>query len=200
MLDTSYPKIVERLLTIYASLKERQRQEFHDEWKAYFDRTGTGGAYPGFEFEPPVLYIDATGVGQPVVDMLREAGLKPTAVYLTSGHQENREQGEIHLPKNLLVSNLQVLLQTQRCHLPDTPEAHALREELLNYEIKVTESQNLKMGVFTVGKHDDLATALGLACRPYTDHSAGWGPIPYFLSGEGIRERLSAGWNGRYEE
>ena len=39
-----------------------------------------------------------------------------------------------------------------------------LVEELLNYEIRINDNANAQFGAFRVGAHDDLATALGLAC------------------------------------
>jgi hypothetical protein len=75
-----------------------------------------------------------------------------------------REHGELRLPKALLVSRLQVLLQSGRIHLPQTQEAAALVDELLAYEIRVDEAAQATFGAFRVGAHDDLATALGLAC------------------------------------
>ncbi len=133
-LATPYPKVADRLSEVYRQLKA------------------------------PRVLIDATGVGTPVVDLIREKDVQCTPVYLTGGEKATQEHGELHLAKGLMISRLQVLLQQRFIHLPQTAEAEALTEELLNYEIKVTDSQNLQMGVFKTGKHDDLATALGLAC------------------------------------
>ena len=113
----------------------------------------------------PQFWVDATGVGQPVVDLLREAGIDLTPVYLTGSDQATQgERGELRLGKAVLVSRLQVLLQSERVHLPATAEAGILAQELLNYEIRVNENAAAQFGAFKVGSHDDLATALGLAC------------------------------------
>jgi hypothetical protein len=56
-------------------------------------------------------------------------------------------------------------------HLPLTPEAAAMREELLDYEIKVSEDANERYGAFKVGAHDDLVTALGLAVQEGPDRA-----------------------------
>ncbi|GIK67711.1 MAG: hypothetical protein BroJett018_55050 [Chloroflexota bacterium] len=137
-LNTSYPAIVERLAEIYKKLS--RRRPFPD------------------------VLVDATGVGSPVVDLLTKAGIDVTAVYLTGGEKATYEGSELRLPKQLMVSRLQVLLQQRLIHLPDTPDAAALVDELLNFEIKVTDAANLQFGAFKVGSHDDLAVALGLAC------------------------------------
>jgi hypothetical protein len=121
--------------------------------------------------ETPIVYVDATGVGQPVVDLLWERlpGASLTPVYFTAGDRrgETRE-GEgvrVSLGKAFMVSRLQTLLQNHRLHLPHTREAEALTEELLDYEIRVTENANDQYGAFRVGTHDDLVTALGLATQ-----------------------------------
>jgi len=119
------------------------------------------------------LYADCTGVGRPVVDMLpgalaRQAVPVPVwAVTFTYGDRrtENRHAREVVLGKAWLVSRLQVLLQTGRILLPETAEARALAEELLVYEIRITENGNDTYGAFKVGKHDDLVTALGLSVQ-----------------------------------
>ena len=90
-------------------------------------------------------------------------GVEDCFVFVESGQRWQGFSGLLQ-SISILVSRLQVLLQQRFIHLPQTAEAEALTEELLNYEIKVTDSQNLQMGVFSTGKHDDLATALGLAC------------------------------------
>lgn len=76
------------------------------------------------------LVADATGVGMPVVDLLRQAGLLPVAVTITGGHAATQE--ETHrwrVPKRDLMSTLQVLLQAGRLRiaeaLPEAPPAGA---------------------------------------------------------------------------
>jgi hypothetical protein len=125
-----------------------------------------GGRY----YETPSIgafYVDATGVGQPVVDEMRSRGLAVTGVYFTHGDRRTAEASEarVTLGKAWLVSRLQALLQGGRLHLPDTSEARSLADELFDYEIRVDENANDKYGAFWVGRHDDLVTALGLAVQ-----------------------------------
>jgi hypothetical protein len=113
------------------------------------------------------LYVDATGVGQPVVDLLRHVGVIVRPVFFTHGDRRTKQQdGTISLGKAWLVSRLQALLQTGRILLPRTAEAQVLAQELLDYEIHVDERANDTYGAFKVGSHDDLVTALGLAVQP----------------------------------
>ncbi len=69
----------------------------------------------------------------------------------------------MRLGKAWLVSRMQALLQGGLLHLPNTSEAEQLGRELLDYEIRVSEDANDRYGAFSVGTHDDLVTALGLA-------------------------------------
>lgn len=146
-LGTSYVAVVARLGEVYTKLRRNSY---------------------------PTVYVDATGVGQPVIDLCESNGLDVTAVMLTGGNRETWVGRDLHLPKILLVSRLQVLLQQRIVHLPQTGEAQALVDELLNFEMKVTDAAHLQFGAFKTGTHDDLAVALGLACR---DIGPTWGPV-----------------------
>lgn len=121
--------------------------------------------------ESPTVFVDATGVGTPVVDLLRERVLsgEVVAVWFTYGDQRTESwEGDhlrVSLGKSHMVSRLQVLLGTGRLHLPRTQEVAALTEELLNYELRVDQSGHERSGAFRFGTHDDLVTALGLACQ-----------------------------------
>lgn len=161
---------------------ERNRQETHFVVR-YLGRLPLGTPYPEvarriaeivdrareqIEGRPAVyLYLDATGVGQPVVDLVEEqqtrAQLLP--VYFTHGDRRHQDTEQVSLGKAYLVSRLQALLQTRRVHVPDSEEARALARELEDYEIRVTEDANDRYGAFRVGTHDDLVTALGLAVQ-----------------------------------
>ena len=146
LLGTPYPQVVERIARITDQVRAR-----------------TG--------ERPAVFVDATGVGQPVVDLLRERVQSGTvvAVYFTAGDRrtESWEDGylRVSLGKTYLVSRLQAMLGTGRLHLPRTREAGALTDELLNYELRVDENARETFGAFRTGTHDDLATALGLATQ-----------------------------------
>jgi terminase large subunit-like protein len=147
-LGTSYPHVVTRLRSVVAGVVDRTQRR-------------------------PLVYVDATGVGMPVVDLLREArlGADLRACFFTFGDHRTVANGEVRIGKAWLVSRLQALLQTGRIHLPQTSEAEALAQELLDYHINVDPDGDAKFGAFSVGAHDDLVTALGLACQ---DQTNGW--------------------------
>jgi hypothetical protein len=143
-LGTSYPAVARRLAELTARVN---------------DRTG----------RRPTLYLDATGVGKPVVDVLRDekVAARLVAVYFTYGDRRTVEHnGPVTLGKAWLVSRMQALFQGNRLHLPPNhPEAQVMTDELLDYEIRVDKNANDTYGAFRVGSHDDLVTALGLATQ-----------------------------------
>jgi hypothetical protein len=167
-LGTPYPDLVKRMADIAAGIVERTQAR-------------------------PRLFIDATGIGTPVLDLVREARVRATvtAVYFTHGDRRHvdEEQRRVSLGKAWLVSRMQALLQTGRLHLPKTPEAERLGKELLDFEIRVDQDANDRYGAFRVGTHDDLVTALGLATQDD-------GPK---LTGAGLVLGTAQGWRyGRY--
>jgi hypothetical protein len=141
-LGTPYPEVGRRLVEITSQVARRSRVR-------------------------PVTFVDATGVGKPVVDILQERAhdTRIVPVYFTHGDRRTKDSGGVKLGKAFLVSRLQSLLQTGRVHLPRIPEAEVLARELQDYEIRVDENAHDRYGAFRVGTHDDLVTALGLAVQ-----------------------------------
>lgn len=173
-LGTPYPKIASRLAEIVRNVHI----------KAHQDRWQEGTSAISVE-----TFVDATGVGQPVVDVLAEAGVRVTACYFTHGDRRTIDGERVTIGKAWLVSRLQALLQTDRLHLPaEHPEAPALLKELLDYEIKVSEDANDRYGAFRTGAHDDLVTALGLAVQAdprAMDIRPASGVLADYLDGQG---------------
>lgn len=156
-LGTSYPDVAARLVEIVGGVRARGVERME-------------------------LRIDATGVGAPVVDIVRQAlRAEPcliVAVTFTHGdrYDQNPDDRRLaRLGKAYLVSRLQALLQTSRVDLPSTAEARQLAQELQVYEIRIDQDANDKYGAFKVGTHDDLVTALGLAVltEPYRNSAVG---------------------------
>lgn len=137
-LRTSYPDIVERIKTMVRS--EQLRDQY-------------------------LLLADATGVGRPVIDLLRNGKIKVIPVTITGGNNEiDNGQGGWNVAKRILVGNLQVLLQSRRLKFADgLPDAQTMTDELLKFQVKITESANDTYGAWREGAHDDLVFAVALA-------------------------------------
>ena len=112
------------------------------------------------------LAVDGTGVGRPVVDLLRraktEAILMP--VTITGGQTETTDQGFYRVPKRDLIIGLQVLLQRGGLRIAARlPFARKLVEELEAVEVRVSPAGNEQYAAWREGTHDDLVFAVALA-------------------------------------
>jgi hypothetical protein len=111
-----------------------------------------------------LLVVDGTGVGRPVIDMFREAGLRPVAVHITSGTKIHFEDGYWYVPKRELVAAAQVPLQDKRLvFTQDSPLNETLVREMQAFKIKITESANDTYGAWREGENDDLIFSVMLA-------------------------------------
>jgi hypothetical protein len=130
-------------------------------------------------YEPQLtwdLWVDATGLGLPVVETIRDAlnvspktarcHVHPTVFthgdrFVRGGYEQ---RGDV-LGKAYLVSRLVNLIEQRRLILrKSAPDLDAMMEELRTYETHIEPDANDKYGAFAVGAHDDMVTALGLAC------------------------------------
>ena len=135
------------------------------------------------EPESALVYADLTGLGLPVLDAMLEAGgadptnpsfgagdaeLLALPVYTT--HGDRREVADLEgkgplvtLGKGHLVSQLQLLLQDGRLHLPKGAER--VGQELLEVVAVMPPDANDRYGAWSTGPNDHLVTALGLATQ-----------------------------------
>lgn len=122
------------------------------------------------------LVVDATGVGMPVVDMLRAArpGCGIIPVWITGGEKERFDGAVWHVPKLDLLARLQALLETKRLRIARRMrETERLTRELLSMRTERRASGHLKVGAEGAGEHDDLALAVALAVWPGRKPRAG---------------------------
>jgi hypothetical protein len=121
---------------------------------------------------PPIvgcvtLVVDQTGVGRPVVDLLRQAvACQLVPITITAGQSiSTTDDGSVRVPKRDLVCCLQVLLQARRLRVARSlPETKTLVRELENFRVKITEAANEVFEAWRHGQHDDLVLAAALAC------------------------------------
>jgi hypothetical protein len=112
------------------------------------------------------LVVDATGVGMPVVDMLRAArpGCEMTPVLITGGQGERFDGKVWHVPKVDLLARLEGLLEQKRLRIARRMrESGTLVRELMDIKSARQASGRLKVGAEGAGEHDDLALAVALA-------------------------------------
>ena len=148
-----YTDVAERVrqLRVSEKLREVQRHRDTSTWTESY----------------PKVVVDATGVGRPVVDMLKKSGVAHAAVTITAGEHETRAGVSWRVPKRELVSRVQLALATGRLKIsPHLELAETLREELRNFKIKV----NIATGhdsyeAWRENENDDLVLSSRLGFR-----------------------------------
>jgi len=112
------------------------------------------------------LAVDATGVGRPVVDLLRDSPRKGRmkAVIISPGEQQHETNGFFCVPKRDLISGLALLFQMGGLKVAqDLEEGETLVKELLGMERRSTAGGREQYGTWRAGQHDDLVLAVALA-------------------------------------
>jgi hypothetical protein len=110
------------------------------------------------------LVVDATGVGRPVVDMLRQQRLEPVAITITGGDLVTYDHGW-RVPKRDLVASVAVLLHSQRIQFAEqVPLMPLLVKELMAFRVKIDPlTAHDSYGAWREGSHDDMVLALAVA-------------------------------------
>jgi hypothetical protein len=140
------------------------------------------------------LGVDWTGVGQGVVEILRNA--RPSAtirpVYITAGTGVAAEGAGFKVPKVELVAVVTRLLESGRLDIPATlPGAKDLATELRNFRAKVNNSGRESFEADWRSKaHDDLVLALAIAAW------LGEYRQPFFMRVGGVSAGLEGGPSG----
>ncbi len=95
-----------------------------------------------------LTYMDATGIGDPVIEAVQRAGLRVVPYKITGS-----------VAKQQLIDKLRVNIENESISFPNIRD---LISELESYEVQVTESGVAKFSAPS-GKHDDCVIALALA-------------------------------------
>jgi hypothetical protein len=167
-LGTSYVDVPARLRTIADAIRPR--------WAALVWEEIQQGVR--LADAPIEVVVDQTGVGRPVVDILREAGIDPVAVTIHGGDQVVRvAEREFRVPKRNLVGSVQAAMQARRLRaaasLADWP---ALKRELTTFKARISLAGHDSYGAGGTDEwrqhpHDDLvlSVALGIWYGEYDD-------------------------------
>src|SRR6266700_4531863 len=158
----------------------------------YLERVPLGTPYPrvvervrGIVAHPEMagqcrMAADATGVGAPVVEMLRAARLAChlSPVTITNGERAHQTGAMWHVPKKDLMSGVLVLLEQGRLRVPrELAETGALVKELMDVRMKQRGRGEFRIGADGAGQHDDLVIALALAIWLATRGKIGFGTV-----------------------
>ncbi len=99
------------------------------------------------EYYDAMIWVDSTGVGDPIYEQLRKAGLRVTPFSFT------------HTSKEALVNALQIAIEQNAITWP--AELQTLTNEMLAFEYVQTPAGNVRYGA-PEGMHDDAVISLAL--------------------------------------
>jgi hypothetical protein len=123
--------------------------------------------------EESVFLLDYTGVGHPVYDFAQERGMAPIGINIHGGRELVETPAGYNVPKRDLVSILLAMFQSGRLEISDKlPFAQILRDELINFRMKISPQGKTSYEAWREGEHDDLVLALAIACW-YAHHTGG---------------------------
>lgn len=137
-LGTTYPEVVQRLKTIM------QQPRLHQE---------------------TTLILDSTGVGTPVVDFVRQEGLTPVPILITTGDNPKEDDNGFKVPKKDIIHSLLLLFQQNRLRLPRAhPLVEVLAQELVDFRAKLNRrTANTSYEAWREQEHDDLVLSVAMA-------------------------------------
>lgn len=121
------------------------------------------------------IVVDATGVGTPVVDMMREERLSVKAVWISGGNKVTEKGDDFTVPKRELIGTLQILLEQGKLKIASKlKDAHILIKELKNFKVKInTKTAHDSYEAWRESDHDDLVLSVAIACWYATKKPAG---------------------------
>jgi len=115
--------------------------------------------------EPPVLVVDKTGVGAPIVDMFRQGGVRPVEITISGGNSPSVVPRGFAVPKRDLVFALLKAFQTGQFKIAaGLPLGDTLMHELLNFNVKINlVTSHDSYGAWREGIHDDMVMSVAMA-------------------------------------
>lgn len=125
---------------------------------------------PMFPIVEPELavVVDYTGVGRPVMDMVYAADPPGTIipVTITGGERITWDEQSVKVPKRILASTMQVVLQEERILIPENaPLAPVMKTEMTGFRAKISLNGHITYAAgedWRSAKHDDLVLSMAL--------------------------------------
>lgn len=134
--------------TVLNVVDDNGRQVYHERFNQIsWERQKARVVSVATAYDADVL-LDSTGVGDPIFEDLRKAGIRVKGYLFTNSSKES------------LIDNLAIRIEQGDVRLMDIPTQTA---ELQAYQYEITPSRNIRMNA-PAGMHDDCVISLALAC------------------------------------
>lgn len=111
--------------------------------------------------------VDATGVGQAVIDLMRAERLDPVGIYITAGDRVSKKEYGFTVPKNELIATFQTVLSRDLLKMSNHIKKDVkdqFRHEIKNFKEKTTKAGNTAFESWREEDHDDLIMSLMMNC------------------------------------
>jgi hypothetical protein len=131
------------------------------------------------EWRPQVI-IDGTGIGRGVCDMFSAAGVDHFRIQITGGEKSTWGYKSANVSKTELISAMQAPLDSGDLQFAKgLREAPVLKNELLDFQRKITESGRATYSARATA-HDDIILSIAQACwfltiEPVEAKFSNWG-------------------------
>lgn len=135
--------------TVLSVMDETGRQVYHERFNQISWERQTAAIDRTARLYKANIVLDSTGVGDPIFESVRKAGLNVTAFHFTNQSKE------------ALIDNLAMRLEASTVRLMDIP---AQTNELLAYQYEMTAARNVRMNAPS-GMHDDCVIGLALSAQ-----------------------------------
>lgn len=111
-----------------------------------------------------MFLMDASGLGQAVLEIAWRMDLEPVPIVITSGQGSHFADGRYHVPRTELISSLIVAAQSRRVKVARVPLSEVLSNELMNLRLKVsrTTARETYEG-YDANEHDDIVMSLAMS-------------------------------------
>ena len=111
--------------------------------------------------------VDATGVGQAVIDLMRAERLDPVGIYITGGDRVSEKEYGYTVPKNELIATFQMVLSRGLLKISNKIREDVKKQfihEVKNFKEKTTKAGNVAFEAWKEEDHDDLIMSLMMNC------------------------------------
>lgn len=109
-----------------------------------------------------VLIVDATGLGNPVLEQLRKRIDAVIGLTITGGTRVNVEGSNVRVPKVTLIGTLLSIIENRRLFFAESAQhLDALVQELMAFQGKFSEGGRIQYE--GRGAHDDMVMSLSMA-------------------------------------
>ena len=138
-------------------------ERFQDSYVGALDRLEAVLNHPGIMLDQKETILDASGLGQPVVEMAWNRQIEVVPMCITGGETPRYSEGKYYVPRHELISCVISIFQSERIKIADELELKQLLiDELSSLTVKkrATGAETYETAKST--EHDDMVMSLSM--------------------------------------